>query len=143
MFDSQQKQGTDGKKENGKKKMSTYQIKASGHSDVETKVSLMSGGNQQKALLGRILAIKPRVLILDEPTHGIDVGSKEEIYELINRMADEGIAILLISSELPELITLSHRIIVMAEGEKRGELEFSDFDQETILNFASGTENVS
>ena len=109
----------------------------------ETRISSLSGGNQQKALLGRILSIKPRVLILDEPTHGIDVGAKEEIYELINRMADEGIAILLISSELPELITLSHRIIVMAEGEKRGELEFSDFDQETILNFASGTENVS
>lgn len=106
----------------------------------ETRISTLSGGNQQKALIGRLLSIKPKVLILDEPTHGIDVGAKEEIYALINRMADEGISIILVSSELPELITLSHRIIVMCEGKIKGELEYADFNQETILNYASGTE---
>ena len=106
-----------------------------------TRISTLSGGNQQKALLGRILSIKPEVLILDEPTHGIDVGAKQEIYEIINKLAEEGISILLISSELPELITLSHRMIVMFEGRIKGQLEFEEFNQETILNFASGTEN--
>ena len=68
-------------------------------------------------------------------------GPKQEIYEIINKLAEEGISILLISSELPELITLSHRMIVMFEGRIKGQLEFEEFNQETILNFASGTEN--
>lgn len=106
------------------------------------KISTLSGGNQQKALIGRILSIKPQVLILDEPTHGIDVGAKQEIYDIINQLADEGISILLISSELPELITLSHRIIVMHEGHISGRLEFSEFAQESILSYASGTETI-
>lgn len=103
------------------------------------KISTLSGGNQQKALFGRILSIHPEILILDEPTHGIDVGAKQEIYNIINSLADEGISVLLVSSELPELITLSHRIIVMCEGKITGQLEFSEFNQEDILSFASGT----
>lgn len=103
------------------------------------KISTLSGGNQQKALFGRILSIRPEVLILDEPTHGIDVGAKQEIYNIINALADEGISVLLVSSELPELITLSHRIVVMCEGKITGQLEFSEFNQEDILSFASGT----
>lgn len=107
----------------------------------DTRISTLSGGNQQKALIGRLLSIKPKILILDEPTHGIDVGAKEEIYSLINQMSDEGISIILVSSELPELITLSHRMIVMCEGKIRGELEYSEFNQELILNYASGTDS--
>ena len=104
----------------------------------ETKISALSGGNQQKALLGRMLSIKPQILILDEPTHGIDVGAKSEFYKVINQLADEGISIILISSELPELISLSHRIIVMYEGRIQGSLEFENFTQEQIMNLASG-----
>ena len=85
-----------------------------------------------------MLSIKPRILILDEPTHGIDVGAKSEFYKIINELADQGISIILISSELPELISLSHRIMVMYEGRIMGELEFEDFTQEKIMNLASG-----
>jgi ribose transport system ATP-binding protein/inositol transport system ATP-binding protein len=104
----------------------------------ETNVSSLSGGNQQKTLLGRMLSISPRILILDEPTHGIDVGAKVEFYNIINELAAKGISIILISSELPELISLSHRILVMYEGNIQGALEFKDFDQEVIMNMASG-----
>ena len=102
-----------------------------------TKISNLSGGNQQKALLGRMLSIRPEILILDEPTHGIDVGAKDEIYDIIRKLAAEGVSIILISSELPELINLSHRIIVMHEGSVKGALEFPEFSQVTILNYAS------
>ena len=101
----------------------------------------LSGGQKQLVNLAAVMAMHPKVLILDEPTQGIDVGAKQEIYEIINKLAEEGISILLISSELPELITLSHRMIVMFEGRIKGQLEFEEFNQETILNFASGTEN--
>lgn len=124
-------------KENAGKFVKQINVKTA---SLETRISTLSGGNQQKALLGRILSIKPDVLILDEPTHGIDVGAKQEIYDMINKLAEEGISILLVSSELPELITLSHRMIVMFEGRIRGELEFEEFNQETILNYASGTQ---
>ncbi|MDD3212588.1 MAG: sugar ABC transporter ATP-binding protein [Eubacteriales bacterium] len=109
----------------------------------ETRISTLSGGNQQKVLLGRMLSIRPRILILDEPTHGIDVGAKAEFYSIINQLAAEGISIILISSELPELISLSHRIVVMYEGRIQGSLEFSDFDQENIMNLASGVTKQS
>ena len=85
-----------------------------------------------------MLSIRPRILILDEPTHGIDVGAKNEFYRIINELADSGISIILISSELPELISLSHRMMVMYEGHIQGSLEFADFDQERIMNLASG-----
>ena len=104
----------------------------------DIKIISLSGGNQQKSLVGRMLAISPRILILDEPTHGIDVGAKEEIYSLINQLSDQGISIILVSSELPELIRLSHRIVVMYEGRIQGLLEYPQFEQETIMNLASG-----
>lgn len=103
-----------------------------------TRISSLSGGNQQKALLARMLSIRPRILILDEPTHGIDVGAKDEIYAIINDLAASGISILLVSSDLPELISLSHRMLIMYEGGINGALEFVDFDQETIMSIASG-----
>lgn len=102
-----------------------------------TIISNLSGGNQQKALLGRMLSINPKILILDEPTHGIDVGAKAEIYNIINELAESGVSIILISSELPELIRMSHRIMVMHEGKIQTTLEYPDFNQETILNYAS------
>ncbi len=96
----------------------------------------LSGGNQQKVILGKWLLTKPRVLILDEPTRGIDVGAKFEIYQLIRQLADQGAGILVISSELEELIGLSDRILVMARGRLRDDIPRSDFSQERILRAA-------
>ena len=86
-------------------------------------VSSLSGGNQQKTVLGRWLATDPKLLILDEPTHGVDVGAKAEIYELVRNLAREGQGIILISSELPEVLALAHRIVVMHEGRVTGILD--------------------
>ncbi len=124
-------------KENAVEYISAINVKTPAR---HAKISTLSGGNQQKALLGRMLSIKPQILILDEPTHGIDVGAKDEIYNIINNLANEEVSILLISSELPELISLSHRMIVMHEGKINGRLEFEEFSQIKILNYAS---NVS
>ncbi len=89
---------------------------------IDQQVGKLSGGNQQKVVLARWLAARPKVLILDEPTRGIDVGAKAEIYRLIDELANEGLAIILISSELPEIMGLSDRIIVMQGGRITGEL---------------------
>jgi L-arabinose transport system ATP-binding protein len=105
-------------------------------------VSKLSGGNQQKVVLGRWLARQPKALILDEPTRGIDVGAKAEIYRLIAQVAAQGVALLVISSELPELIGLADRILVMAGGRIVGELSRQDASEERILKLAM-TENLS
>lgn len=102
------------------------------------KIKNLSGGNQQKVVLGKWLATKPKVLILDEPTRGIDVGAKQEIYQLIKEMADSGIGVILISSELPEIIHMSHRVVVMQEMRQVGILEEQDIKQETIIRNALG-----
>jgi L-arabinose transport system ATP-binding protein len=99
-------------------------------------VSKLSGGNQQKVVLGRWLARRPKALILDEPTRGIDVGAKAEIYRLIAQLAAEGVALLVISSELPELIGLADRIVVMAGGRIVGELPRGEAKEERILQLA-------
>ncbi|MBL8817062.1 MAG: sugar ABC transporter ATP-binding protein [Planctomyces sp.] len=96
-------------------------------------VEFLSGGNQQKVVLGKWLAGRPRVLILDEPTRGVDVGAKHQIHELIEQLAGEGLAVLLISSELPELLRLSHRLIVIREGRIAGEFASGNVSQEEIL----------
>jgi len=114
-------------------------IKTSG---LDQLVANLSGGNQQKAVLGRWLARAPRVLILDEPTRGIDVGAKAEIYRLIAQLSSEGIAILVISSELPELIGLSDRILVMAGGRITGEVSRAEVSEQRILRLAM-RENLS
>jgi ABC-type sugar transport system ATPase subunit len=88
----------------------------------EQEVRFLSGGNQQKVVLAKWLATKPQVLIFDEPTRGIDVGAKAGIHDLIRKLAKEGVAVLMISSELPELIGMSDRILVMREGALAGEL---------------------
>ncbi len=99
-------------------------------------VRSLSGGNQQKTVVARWLATEPKVLILDEPTHGIDVGAKSEIYELIRRLARSGIAIILISSELPEVLAMADRVVVMCEGRVTATLERRDIDEHRILSYA-------
>ena len=103
---------------------------------LDTSVSSLSGGNQQKVVLGRWLARRPKVLILDEPTRGIDVGAKAEIYRLISELAAEGMALLVISSEMPELLGLADRILVMAGGRVVAELQHEEASEERILSLA-------
>jgi ABC-type sugar transport system ATPase subunit len=103
----------------------------------KTRVSTLSGGNQQKVVLGRWLARRPKVLILDEPTKGIDVGAKSEISELVIRLAREGMGILLISSELPEILALSDRVLVMRSGRISGSLTREEATSETIMSYAT------
>ena len=102
--------------------------------------STLSGGNQQKVILGRWLLTKPKLLLLDEPTRGIDVGAKSEIYKLIDELASQGIAILVISSEMPELIGLSDRIVTFCEGRLTGEFKRGEVTQEQLLWAATRTE---
>lgn len=101
----------------------------------------LSGGNQQKVVLSKWLAKKPKVIILDEPTRGIDVGSKAEIYEIIDRLASQGVSIILVSSELPEIINMCDRCYVMCEGKMTGELAAEDFSQEAIMKFATNVQH--
>ena len=100
-------------------------------------VKNLSGGNQQKVVLAKMLATNCKILIFDEPTRGIDVGAKQEIYHLIREMTDQGKAVIMISSEMPELIGMSDRILVMADGRLKGEIGRGDFTQEHILEMAS------
>ena len=101
----------------------------------------LSGGNQQKLLISRWVAIGPRILILDEPTRGVDVGAKSEIYRIMNQMARQGVAILMISSELPEVVGMSDRVYVMREGSIAGELNGQDITQENIMTLATGVDS--
>ncbi|MBN2617295.1 MAG: sugar ABC transporter ATP-binding protein [Spirochaetales bacterium] len=98
----------------------------------------LSGGNQQKAVIAKWLALNPKVLILDEPTRGIDVGAKSEIYKIISDLAASGVAIIMISSELPEVLNMSDRILVMYKGRITGELMSKDATQEKIMHLATG-----
>lgn len=108
------------------------------YGSISDSVSSLSGGNQQKVVLAKWLARNPKVLILDEPTRGVDVGAKAEIYTILKGLAKNGVALLVVSSEMPELITLADRIIVLAEHHVRGTLERSQFSEENILNLAYG-----
>jgi ribose transport system ATP-binding protein len=102
----------------------------------------LSGGNQQKVLLSRLLETKPRVLILDEPTRGVDIGAKSEIYRIINELARSGVGIIVISSELPEVIGVADRVLVMREGELAGQLgghTRTPITQEAIIELATGS----
>jgi D-xylose transport system ATP-binding protein len=105
---------------------------------VFTVVGTLSGGNQQKVVLAKWLLTKPRVLFLDEPTRGIDVGAKQEIYAQINRLAENGLAIVLVSSELPEVLGLSDRVIVLHEGRVTGEFMRSEATPEAVMSCATG-----
>jgi ribose transport system ATP-binding protein len=105
---------------------------------MEQRVSALSGGNQQKVVLARWLATKPKVLILDEPTRGIDVGAKAEVHALIARLAEQGVAILMISSELPEILGMSHRILVMRGGRIVADIPRQHASEESIMAAATG-----
>lgn len=105
---------------------------------LETSAGSLSGGNQQKIVLAKWLLTKPKVLILDEPTRGVDVGAKFEIYKIIRQLAAEGTAILLISSELPEVLGMSDRVVVMNEGRMIATASGADLNPETIMTFATG-----
>ncbi len=100
-------------------------------------VENLSGGNQQKVVIGRWLATEPKILILDEPTRGVDVGAKAEIYAIMNQLALQGMAIIMISSELPEVINMSDRVIVMCNGAVTGSLTHQEMDQEKIMHMAT------
>ena len=98
----------------------------------------LSGGNQQKVVLSKWLCSDANIFIFDEPTRGIDVGAKTEIYQLINRLTDNGVAVIMISSEMPEILGMSDRILVMRNGRISGELSRKEATQEKIMNFALG-----
>lgn len=116
----------------------TLKIKTPSHT---TAIQNLSGGNQQKVLIAKWLLTKPEVLILDEPTRGIDVGAKAEIHRNISTMAYTGKSIIMVSSELPEILGMSDRVVVMHEGRITGILENKDLTQETIMAYASGTKD--
>lgn len=116
--------------------MKALRVKASSPSQ---HISNLSGGNQQKVIFGRWLATKPDVLILDEPTRGVDISAKTEIYGIIDELAKSGVSIIMISSELPEIINISDRIVVMSRGAVVATLDSKeDFSQETIMNYCVG-----
>ena len=102
------------------------------------KVRYLSGGNQQKIVLAKWLCNDAKLLIVDEPTRGIDVGAKFEVYELLNRLSDQGVSIIMISSDLPEILGMSDRILVIHEGTINGELDVKKTTQEEILYLAAG-----
>jgi ABC-type sugar transport system ATPase subunit len=118
-----------------KRGMLDLQIKARGP---RQHVSELSGGNQQKVVLAKMLARRPEVLLMDEPTRGIDVGTKAEIYRLIRRLAEQGTAVIAVSSELPELIGMSDRILIMHEGRISGEVRSEGADEEVLLAYCYG-----
>lgn len=105
---------------------------------VKQLVRNLSGGNQQKVVVAKVLAAETDILIFDEPTRGIDVGAKQEIYKLMNRLVEEGKSILMISSEMEELLGMSDRIVVLHEGRVSGEVTKEEFSQERVLELASG-----
>ncbi len=104
---------------------------------LESPVAQLSGGNQQKVILGRWLLRRPRVLLLDEPTRGIDVGAKSEIYDLIGRLVAEGLSVVLVSSELPELLGLSHRVLVLNQGRQAGLFDGEAATPERVMGAAT------
>ena len=106
--------------------------------DAELDVKSLSGGNQQKVVFAKWLEIKPRVLLLDEPTRGVDVGGKAEIYHIINELAGAGVAIVMVSSELPEVLAMSDRILVMHQGRQAGIFDARTATQESIMAAAAG-----
>jgi rhamnose transport system ATP-binding protein len=116
----------------------TLQLKYASGSDP---VDRLSGGNQQKVVLAKWLATEPKLLIVDEPTRGIDVGTKSEVHRLLSQKAQEGMAIIMVSSELPEVMGMADRILVMREGRLVGEFNRSEATAEKIIAVATGASN--
>ena len=111
--------------------------------NLDTEVGTLSGGNQQKVALGKWLAMQPKVLLLDEPTRGIDVGAKREIYQLMETLAASGMAILFVSSEMEEVLAMSDRVLVMHEGRLAGELKRDELSEEAVMRLATGRQGES
>lgn len=120
-------------KENATKQKKALNVKAA---SLEQPIGKLSGGNQQKVILGRWLSTAMSVILLDEPTRGIDVGAKSEIYELIFKLAENGVTVLVVSSDLPEVLGISDRILVMKDGAVTGELQRDEFNEQTALRLA-------
>lgn len=110
------------------------------YSRLSDPVSTLSGGNQQKVVLAKWLSTQPRVLIVDEPTRGIDVGTKAEVHRLLSNLAAEGVAIVMVSSELPEVLGMADRILVMREGRIMAELHRAEATEENVMLAATGQE---
>jgi ribose transport system ATP-binding protein len=106
--------------------------------DPAQQAQFLSGGNQQKIVLGKWLALQPRLLLLDEPTRGIDVGAKQEIYRLMEELAEQGVAILFVSSEMEEILGMSDRALIMHEGRLTGQLPRAALTEESIMRLATG-----
>lgn len=128
------------KKETGLAKKFVEDLKIKSN-NVQDPVKSLSGGNQQKVVLAKWLATNPRILILDEPTRGVDVGAKYEIYTIMKELAEAGVAIIMISSDLPEIIGMSDRVYVMCEGHVTGELGKEELTEENIMKHATNTAN--
>ena len=109
--------------------------------NLEVDAATLSGGNQQKVVVGKWLARNSRVVIFDEPTRGIDVGAKVEIYQLMNQLKQQGIAVMFVSSEMPEVMGIADRIIVMCDGRITGEVMSEETTQNDILKYATAFEN--
>ena len=109
--------------------------------NAEGDAASLSGGNQQKVVVSKWLARNSRVVIFDEPTRGIDVAAKVEIYNIMNRLKKEGIAVIFVSSEMPEILGMSDRIIVMCDGRITGEMDIREATQEKIMHYATQFEN--
>jgi ABC-type sugar transport system ATPase subunit len=105
---------------------------------IDQRAMYLSGGNQQRVVIAKWLAINPKILIVDEPTRGIDIGAKAEIHALLRKLASDGMAVLMISSDMPEILAVSDRILVMHQGRIAGELSAAEATQERILNYAMG-----
>ena len=114
--------------------VSQLAIKAAG---VDAPVTCLSGGNQQKAIIGRWLLTRPKVLLLDDPTRGVDVGAKAELYRLMDQLCRQGLGIIVTSSELPELLTLCDRILVLCEGRQTGEFSRQEATEQRIMEAAT------
>jgi ribose transport system ATP-binding protein len=104
--------------------------------DVSQKMNTLSGGNQQKVLIAKLLSVSPKVVIMDEPTRGIDIGAKIQVYHLLRKLASEGIGVIMISSELPEVIGVCDRVAVMYEGSLCAVLEGDDVSEQSVMQKA-------
>jgi ABC-type sugar transport system ATPase subunit len=104
---------------------------------VNAEIRTLSGGNQQKVLIGRALGVEPRILLLDEPTRGVDIGAKEEIYRLIERLVGDGMAVLLISSDMEEILRLSDRVVIMRRGRVAATLPRAEATETAIMRAAA------
>ena len=109
---------------------------------LDSSVGNLSGGNQQKVVIAKWLATQPKIIVLDEPTKGIDIGSKAAVHEFMAELASQGLAVIMVSSEIPEILGMSDRVIVMREGRMVAELEKEDLNPETLVRYAAGIKGL-